>query len=167
MEDMKGSDRAPLRERAIRVAAAVAVLELLVWLVLAMMKLIDLLGASAGQVDTWDVLLWVCVLGALVAATVIAWHIYDQGSDGARRVGSLITDTAGGKILSGVAATVLAAGGLMCAVAADGWGSRGWFIAVTVLWAAVSVRWLRNGWRQCASHREPSRHGPGIERIPE
>ena len=165
MEAMKGSDRAPLRERAIRVAAAVAGLELLVWLALVMVKLIGLLGASAGPVDTWDVLLWVCVLGALVAAIVIAWRIYDQGSDGARRIGSLITDTAGGKILSGLCAVVLAA----CVAVSPGfWSlSRPVAIVIALMWAVPGVDLLRNGWRQCASHRAPSRHGPGIERIPE
>lgn len=163
---MKGSDRAPRHERATRLMAVIAGGALLGCAVLAMVKLLGLLGASAGPVDTWKVLLGVLVLSGLVAAVVVAWRVYDQGLAGARQVGAWLTQTTGGKTLNGLVCIALGANALLYGLAASGW-SQVSSLAVAVLWSTVGVHLLYNGWRQWAAQRQLSRYGPDSERIPE
>lgn len=105
-------------------------------------------------------------LCGLVTAGFIALYIFERGSVGARRIGALLTDTAPGQILGGLAGLVLALASMSAAAAAQGWGS--WLVSVlpAVFWGAMGLRGLRNGCRNWAARREALRNGPAVERIP-
>ncbi|WP_396908383.1 hypothetical protein [Mycolicibacterium sp.] len=130
-------------------------------------KLIARLLASASALSTLDAVIAAFALCGLVVAAVIARYIFERGSAGARQVGALLTDTAPGQILGGLAGLVLAIASISTVAASQGWGS--WLVSVlsALFWALVGLRGLRNGWRQWASRREALRNGPAIERIPE
>ncbi len=166
MMRMTGLGPAPQPERAIRLMAVAAGGVLFVCVVLAMVNLIGFIWRSTGPVDAWKVLLGVIVLGGLAAAAVIVWRVYQQGWAGARQVGAWLTETIGGKVLNGVVCIVIADTALLYGSAVGGWSHLS-SIAVAVLWTVVGAHWLRRGWRQSAAHRQLSRYGPDIERIPE
>ncbi|QZH69464.1 hypothetical protein [Mycolicibacterium farcinogenes] len=164
---MKIFDSEPRSERLIRALAAAGGCAIFVVFVLATIKLIAWLQSSASAVSTLNAVIAGFALCGLVAAGLIARHIFERGSSGARQVGALLTDTAPGQIFGGLIGLVLAIGSISTMADAQGWAS--WLVSVlsTVFWAAVGLRGLRSGWRQWASHREALRNGPAIERIPE
>lgn len=166
MGPMKGSDRTPQRDRVVRILAAIAGLMILVAFVLSTAKLIGSLQASAAPISTSNVAVGVFVLCELVVAALIARHIWEHGSDGARQVGSLLKDTALVPILGGLAGAVLAAGSFSAVADADGWGARLLSVLSAMFWAAVGVHSFRNGCRRWATRHQSSRNRPAIEHIP-
>lgn len=164
---MKISDDAPRGERLIRALAVAGGCAIVVAFVLATIKLIGWLQASASSVSTLDVVVAVFALCGLVIVGLVARYIFERGSDGARRVCALLTLTAPGQIFGGLVGLVLAIASISTLTTADGWGS--WVVSILsmVFWAAVGLRGLRNGCRQWTSQGEALRNGPAIERIPE
>ncbi|WP_033712456.1 MULTISPECIES: hypothetical protein [unclassified Mycobacterium avium complex (MAC)] len=164
---MKISDDEPRGERLIRALAVAAGCAIVVAFALATIKLIVWLQASASSVNTVDAVVAAFALCGLVIAGLVARYIFERGSEGARRVCALLTETAPGKIFGGLVGLLLAIASISTLTTADGWGS--WVVSILsmMFWAAVGLRELRNGCRQWTSQGEALRNGPAIERIPE
>ncbi len=98
---MKISDDEPRGERLIRALAVAAGCAIVVAFALATIKLIVWLQASASSVNTVDAVVAAFALCGLVIAGLVARYIFERGSEGARRVCALLTDTAPGVVVLG------------------------------------------------------------------
>lgn len=152
-------------DRLIRLLAVVAGSAILIVFALTALKLVASLQASSSSVNTSEVAIAVLVLCGLALAGLIARHIFVRGVVGVRQIKALLTETASGQIVCGLAGVVLAGGALSGLASTNDWVSGLLSGLLAMFWLAIGLRWLRNGWRQLARHRDTSHHGPDIERI--